>query len=211
MAASCACQSAGTLLHSIAISRAGGFPVYGATRDTPEEIEQVVREVRAAIGNRPFGISSNLRHLCAIGAPATEYLRYDWRRAGLWNLVFAVGVLWLGAVAPAHGCPLLLAGCSAGPLGGSVETLAKLDKAFDELRFYSERFNTVEVNSTFYGQPRMAHDVEHHIHESPKSMTVPLMVLAALLAVLREAAQRGVRVRMIVDGTARRSGLTRVA
>ena len=25
---------------------------------------------------------------------------------------------------------------------------------FDELRFYAERFNTVEVNSTFYGQPR---------------------------------------------------------
>jgi uncharacterized protein YecE (DUF72 family) len=28
-------------------------------------------------------------------------------------------------------------------------------KTFDELRFYSERFNTVEVNSTFYGQPRL--------------------------------------------------------
>jgi uncharacterized protein YecE (DUF72 family) len=27
-------------------------------------------------------------------------------------------------------------------------------KGFDELRFYAERFNTVEVNSTFYGQPR---------------------------------------------------------
>jgi uncharacterized protein YecE (DUF72 family) len=27
---------------------------------------------------------------------------------------------------------------------------------FDELTFYSERFNTVEVNSTFYGQPRAA-------------------------------------------------------
>jgi uncharacterized protein YecE (DUF72 family) len=26
--------------------------------------------------------------------------------------------------------------------------------AFDELSFYAERFNTVEVNSTFYGQPR---------------------------------------------------------
>jgi uncharacterized protein YecE (DUF72 family) len=25
---------------------------------------------------------------------------------------------------------------------------------FDELRFYAERFNTVEINSTFYGQPR---------------------------------------------------------
>ncbi len=27
-------------------------------------------------------------------------------------------------------------------------------RGFDELRFYAERFNTVEVNSTFYGQPR---------------------------------------------------------
>lgn len=27
-------------------------------------------------------------------------------------------------------------------------------RGFDELRFYSERFDTVEVNSTFYGQPR---------------------------------------------------------
>ncbi len=28
-------------------------------------------------------------------------------------------------------------------------------RAFDELTFYAERFNTVEVNSTFYGQPRV--------------------------------------------------------
>jgi uncharacterized protein YecE (DUF72 family) len=28
------------------------------------------------------------------------------------------------------------------------------ERAFDELSFYAERFNTVEVNSTFYGQPR---------------------------------------------------------
>src|ERR1700745_2319738 len=27
-------------------------------------------------------------------------------------------------------------------------------KTFDELRFYAEHFNTVEVNSTFYGMPR---------------------------------------------------------
>jgi NADH-quinone oxidoreductase subunit L len=31
---------------------------------------------------------------------------------------------------------------------------------------------------TFYGEPRMSHDVEHHVHESPKSMTVPLIILA---------------------------------
>jgi NADH-quinone oxidoreductase subunit L len=31
---------------------------------------------------------------------------------------------------------------------------------------------------TFYSRPRMSHDVEHHIHESPASMTVPLVTLA---------------------------------
>jgi NADH-quinone oxidoreductase subunit L len=31
---------------------------------------------------------------------------------------------------------------------------------------------------TFHGRPRMSHDVEHHIHESPVSMTAPLVVLA---------------------------------
>ena len=31
---------------------------------------------------------------------------------------------------------------------------------------------------TFFGKPRMSHEVEHHIHESPKSMTGPLVVLA---------------------------------
>jgi uncharacterized protein YecE (DUF72 family) len=30
----------------------------------------------------------------------------------------------------------------------------KRPRGFDELGFYAERFNTVEVNSTFYGQPR---------------------------------------------------------
>ena len=31
---------------------------------------------------------------------------------------------------------------------------------------------------TFFSAPRMSHEVEHHIHESPKSMTVPLIILA---------------------------------
>jgi NADH-quinone oxidoreductase subunit L len=31
---------------------------------------------------------------------------------------------------------------------------------------------------TFHGHPRMSHEVEHHIHESPKSMTAPLAILA---------------------------------
>jgi NADH-quinone oxidoreductase subunit L len=36
---------------------------------------------------------------------------------------------------------------------------------------------------TFYGKFRGTHDQEHHLHESPKSMTVPLMFLAALAVV----------------------------
>src|ERR1700681_1583592 len=36
------------------------------------------------------------------------------------------------------------------------------------------------VNMTFFGRSRVDHEVEHHIHESPGSMTVPLMILAAL-------------------------------
>ncbi len=31
---------------------------------------------------------------------------------------------------------------------------------------------------TFFSKPRMDHETEHHIHESPKTMTVPLMILA---------------------------------
>jgi len=33
---------------------------------------------------------------------------------------------------------------------------------------------------TFFGTSRVDHEVEHHIHESPRSMTVPLMILAVL-------------------------------
>ena len=34
------------------------------------------------------------------------------------------------------------------------------------------------VYLTFFGAKRMSHEVEHHLHESPKSMTIPLVVLA---------------------------------
>jgi NADH-quinone oxidoreductase subunit L len=33
---------------------------------------------------------------------------------------------------------------------------------------------------TFFGENRASHDVQHHIHESPASMTVPLAILAVL-------------------------------
>jgi uncharacterized membrane protein YedE/YeeE len=46
------------------------------------------------VGNKAFGVSGNLRHLCAAILPAkVEFFRYDWRRVGLWNLVFLAGIL----------------------------------------------------------------------------------------------------------------------
>ena len=36
------------------------------------------------------------------------------------------------------------------------------------------------VNMTFFGESHVSHEAEHHMHESPPSMTVPLMILAVL-------------------------------
>ncbi|MGG9972603.1 YeeE/YedE family protein [Ferruginibacter sp. SUN002] len=48
------------------------------------------------IGNKSFGISSSLRHVCAIVLPSNiSYFKYDWKRE-LWNLFFVSGIL-LGA------------------------------------------------------------------------------------------------------------------
>jgi NADH-quinone oxidoreductase subunit L len=45
--------------------------------------------------------------------------------------------------------------------------------------FYTARL----IFLTFFGGPRMSKDVAHHIHESPPSMTLPLVVLAILTVV----------------------------
>ncbi len=53
------------------------------------------------IGSKPFGISSNLRHLCAIVLPKklrTGFFHYDWRSES-WNLAFALGLLLGGVLA----------------------------------------------------------------------------------------------------------------
>ena len=51
------------------------------------------------LGNRPFGVSSNLRHVCAAVAPCRlPYFDYNWRREGAWNLLFICGVLLGGFI-----------------------------------------------------------------------------------------------------------------
>ena len=50
-------------------------------------------------GGRKWGVSQSLQHLCAATAPGKiEYLRYDWRKEGAWNLTMVVGVVAGGFV-----------------------------------------------------------------------------------------------------------------
>jgi uncharacterized membrane protein YedE/YeeE len=52
------------------------------------------------VGGKMFGISANLRTACAIVAPGkVEFFRFDWRRAGGWNLAFALGIIIGGFIA----------------------------------------------------------------------------------------------------------------
>jgi uncharacterized membrane protein YedE/YeeE len=45
------------------------------------------------LGNKSFGISSALRHICAAVIPANiSFFRYDWKK-GAWNLFFVAGIM----------------------------------------------------------------------------------------------------------------------
>lgn len=51
------------------------------------------------IGNKSFGISSSLRHICAACVPAkVPFFSYDWKKE-VWNLVFVLGILVGGFIA----------------------------------------------------------------------------------------------------------------
>jgi uncharacterized membrane protein YedE/YeeE len=49
------------------------------------------------IGNKTFGISSSLRHMCAAIIPAgISYFKYEWKKE-IWNLLFVGGIV-LGGI-----------------------------------------------------------------------------------------------------------------
>lgn len=51
------------------------------------------------IGNKSFGISSSLRHICASCVPANlPFFKYDWKKE-VWNLFFVFGIFLGGAIA----------------------------------------------------------------------------------------------------------------
>ena len=53
------------------------------------------------IGNKSFGVSSSLRHICAVLLPANiRFFKYDWKKE-VWNLFFVAGIL-CGAYFASH-------------------------------------------------------------------------------------------------------------
>jgi len=51
------------------------------------------------LGNKTFGVSSNLRHICAACIPAgISFFKYDWKKE-TWNLFFAAGIIAGGFLA----------------------------------------------------------------------------------------------------------------
>lgn len=69
------------------------------------------------LGNKSFGISSSLRHICAACVPANiPFFQYDWKKES-WNLFFVSGIMaggfiaawWLGNPDPVRIHPQLAA------------------------------------------------------------------------------------------------------
>ncbi|MEY4203281.1 MAG: hypothetical protein RL013_984 [Bacteroidota bacterium] len=72
------------------------------------------------LGNKIFGISSNLRHICAACFPAgIPFFKYNWKRE-LWNLFFVGGVVIGGIIAStvlADNSPMVIGETTKASLG----------------------------------------------------------------------------------------------
>lgn len=49
------------------------------------------------IGGKQFGLSENLRHVCAMLPGKTEFFNYDWKN-GAWNLTLILGIMIGGLI-----------------------------------------------------------------------------------------------------------------
>ncbi|HET6364054.1 MAG TPA: NADH-quinone oxidoreductase subunit L [Nitrospirota bacterium] len=92
------------------------------------------------------------------------------------HLVFIIGSLALAGIFPFAGFfskdEILWSAYSSPGVGRALWILGVVGALMTA--FYSFRL----IYLTFYGESRVDHAVEHHVHESPKVMTVPLMILA---------------------------------
>ncbi len=92
------------------------------------------------------------------------------------HAVFFIGSLALAGIFPFAGFfskdEILWSAYNASELGRMLWVLGVI--AAFMTAFYSFRL----IYLTFWGKSRIDHEVEHHVHESPKVMTIPLMILA---------------------------------
>jgi NADH-quinone oxidoreductase subunit L len=93
-------------------------------------------------------------------------------------IVFFIGVLAIAGIPPFAGFfskdEILAKAFEHSPIVWALALLTSLLTAFYMFRL---------LFLTFFGTTRASDSVVHHIHESPKSMTIPLMVLAVLSVV----------------------------
>jgi len=98
------------------------------------------------------------------------------------HVVFIIGSLALAGIFPFAGFfskdEILWSAYNASTLGRALWVLGVVGAFMTA--FYSFRL----IYLTFYGKSRVDHDVEHHVHESPKVMTIPLMILAFFATVI---------------------------
>jgi len=115
---------------------------------------------------------------------ATEEQEVD-KLGGLWSKmpitapVFAIGALAMAGLIPLSGYwakDEILVGLDHGPLGKGILIMTFISLPVTAL------YMTRVVLLTFFGEPKDRHAYEH-AHESPPSMTVPLLILAVLAVV----------------------------
>jgi NADH-quinone oxidoreductase subunit L len=91
-------------------------------------------------------------------------------------MVFVIGSLALAGIFPFAGFfskdEILWSAYNASGVGRVLWVLGVVGAFMTA--FYSFRL----IYLTFFGKSRVAPEVEHHVHESPKVMTIPLMILA---------------------------------
>ncbi len=88
------------------------------------------------LGNKHFGISSNLRHVCAMIPNKNSFFNYNWRKES-WNLIFALGILLGGFVGA-----ILLANSEPSQLSTGITTnLAALGVEADNNYLPTELFS----------------------------------------------------------------------
>ena len=100
------------------------------------------------------------------------------RRLPMTHITFLIGCIAIAGIPPFSGFfskdEILSAAYSKSPIYYWVGVFTALLTAFYMFRLYA---------MTFRGAFRGTHDQEHHLHESPAAMTIPLWILAILSAV----------------------------